>query len=614
MTRRIAALALLALVLGGNGGCALLTPGTDPADPVAAEPAAPPAVVIDIDAPDELKTLLERYLDLSRLGTLGRGRALSDTELTRLIDATPAEVRALLETEGYFAPEVSIVREPPTAIGAPERVRLKLKPGPRTIVRRADFEVEGALARAVDAGDPLAQKTLDDLRSRWPMKPGTPFRNPAWASAKNTSLAQLRAAGYASATWSGTAVDIDAAEHRARLFVVADSGPLFRSGDIDVDGLVMHDRETVLNLADFRRGTPVTETLLLDFQDRMVKAGLFETVSITVDLDPEQADAARILVRVTELSRHQLTVGIGYSDSSGARVTLEHVYRRLLGYPATLRNKFEVAETRQSWDGELSTHPDADLYRYLIGGSVEDLVSSDDDVLSQRLRIGRSRESPRIDRFYFAEAERSVRETAESRTSSVAYSLNYHLVWRQLDNPLLPTDGLTMSLQGGVGTAHDSSGANGAFARAYARFTAYQPLGRNWFGQARIELGNVFVPGNVVVPDALRFRAGGDESVRGYEYRSLGPLDPSGNVASGNALATASLELARPILASMPSLWGAVFVDAGNASVNFKDFKAVVGSGIGVRWRSPVGPLRVDWAYAHELHSTRLHIGVGIVF
>jgi translocation and assembly module TamA len=350
-------------VLGGNGGCALLTPGTDPADPVAAEPAAPPAVVIDIDAPDELKTLLERYLDLSRLGTLGRGRALSDTELTRLIDATPAEVRALLETEGYFAPEVSIVREPPASVPARSA---EVEAGPaRSSARRRRSRNALASGRC---GDPLAQKTLDELRSRWPMKPGTPFRNPAWASAKNSSLAQLRAAGYASATWSGTAVDIDAAEHRARLFVVADSGPLFRSGDIDVDGLAMHDRETVLNLADFRRGTPVTETLLLDFQDRMVKAGLFETVSITVDLDPEKADAARILVRVTELSRHQLTVGIGYSDSSGARVTLEHVCRLSARPPAQ-----QVRDRRDPADLGWRTQrpPRHGLYRNLIGGSVE---------------------------------------------------------------------------------------------------------------------------------------------------------------------------------------------------------------------------------------------------
>jgi translocation and assembly module TamA len=611
MTARFLALALWALVLGGMCGCALLTPA--PPEATATEPAGPPTVVVDIDAPGELKALLERHLDLSLLGTLARGQALSDTELTRLIDATPTQVRELLQTEGYFEPEVTIAREPPLAINAPERVRLKVVPGPQTVVRRVDLEVEGPLSLAIDAKDPLALRTVDNLRTRWPLKAGTPFSNPVWSDAKNTTLGRLRASGYASATWSGTAADIDAPEKRARLFLVADSGPLFRSGDIEIDGLVLHDRETVLNLANIRRGTPVTETLLLDFQDRLVKSGLFEGVSVTLDANPQQADAARVIVRVVELPLHQLTIGLGYSANSGERVTLEHIYRRVFGYAATARNKFEIAQTRQAWDGELSTHPGKNFYRNLIGGAIERLETDDDTVLSQRVRIGRTRESQRIDRLYFAEVERSSRTTDLAETSSTAYSLNYNYVWRNIDNPLLPTRGLTMSLQGGIGVAHDSTSKTGGFGRAYGRLTGYLPLGGSWFGQARVEAGQVFSPKNLEIPDSLRFRAGGDDSIRGYAFRSLGPLD-AGAVTGGDVLLTTSVEVARPILASMPTLWGAVFVDAGNASNSFNGFDPVVGSGVGVRWRSPVGPLRVDYAYAHELKSTRLHIGVGIVF
>lgn len=615
MTSRFLATALMALALVCSSGCALLQPDkpATEADAAEARPTGPPVVLVDVEAPAELKTLLERYLDLARLGALARGEAVSGTELNRLIDATPAQVRELLQTEGYFSPEVTITRVPAHTPGTPERVRVILAPGPQVIVGRVDLEVEGALARAVEARDPLALQTLASLRARFALKAGTPFRNGAWSDAKTASLARLRAEGYAAATWSGTSADIDPDKHTARLYLVADTGPLFRSGDIEIEGLVLHDRETVMHLAAFRRGSPVTDTLLLDFQDRLVKAGLFERVSITIDPDPEKADAARITVRLSELSLHQLTVGVGYSANSGERITVEHIYRRVLGYPATIRNKFEIATARQAWDGELSTHPGDNLYRNLLGGAIERLVTNDDVVLSQRLRLGRTRESVRIDRLYFAEVERSARTTDLTRSDSVAYSLNYHFVWRDIDNPLLPTQGLTMTLQGGGGTAHDSSGTSGGFGRLYGRVTGYLPLGRSWFGQARIEVGQVFAPSNLEIPDSLRFRAGGDESVRGYAYRSLGPVT-DGAVSGGNALLTASVELAHPLLASVPTLWGAVFVDAGNATTNFKDYKAVLGTGIGVRWRSPVGPLRVDWAYGHETHKGRLHIGVGIVF
>ena len=101
--------------------------------------------------------------------------------------------------------------------------------------------------------------------------------------------------------------------------------------------------------------------------------------------------------------------------------------------------------------------------------------------------------------------------------------------------------------------------------------------------------------------------------MRAYAPRSLGPLT-NGVVGGGKALLTTSFELATPISNRLPSLWGAVFVDAGNAANDFRDFKAVIGTGLGLRWRSPVGPLRMDLAWSPETHKTRLHFSVGITF
>ncbi len=616
--RWLAALLLAGPILAGSG-CALLQ--RDPAATGAgtgAEPKAaplPPApLVVEIDAPTALKQLLERHLDLVRLGSVARGESIGDSELARLIDAAPSQVRELLQTEGFFAPLVRITREPAPVAGAPERVRVDLDTGPQTRVARVDIEPDGALASAVLGKDPLARQTLQTLRESWPMKAGTPFRNPAWADAKAAALAQLRAAGYATASWGGTAADIDAGNHSARLYLVAESGPLFRSGEIEVEGLLMHDRQTVLNQAGFAVGTPVTETLLLDFQDRLQKSGLFERVSVALDNNVDKADAAPVLVRLAELPLHQLTVGVGVSANTGPRATLEHVYRRVLGYAATARNKAEWGRARQAWDGEISSHPGPGFYRWLAGGTVERLETDTDVVLTQRLRAGRAQDSPRIERLYFAQFDRSSRRTASSRDDARSLSAHYHWSWRDIDDPILPTRGLTVSLQGGGGQAESDGGnVRGAFGRAYGRLTAYLPLWQRWYGQARIEAGQIFARDQLEVPEGLRFRAGGDDSVRGYAYRTLGPIT-AGVVGSGNALLTGSVELARPIFDSMPQLWGAVFVDAGNAATSFKDFKPVLGSGFGLRWRSPVGPLKLDLAYASELRRVRLHFSVGIVF
>ena len=621
LMRRAVASALL-LWSGLMGGCALWPAGMPgraaPADaPTAAgRPDAGPRMLgvrIEIEAPADLKALLERHLDLVRLGRMARDE-VEDSEWSRLIDAAPAQVRQLLLTEGYVAPQVMLQREPGRSAGQPDVVRLQVDPGQRARISRLTIEVEGALQTGADADQEHARMTLDQLRSRWALQPGAAFRNPLWTDAKAAALARLRAAGYATAVWNGSGAQIDPQTNQVRLFLVVDSGPLFRYGGLVIDGLTMQDESTVKNLAATSAGAPITETLLLDFQDRLQKSGLFESISVTLDADPARADAARIQVRLAEAPLQVYTYGLGFSATTGARASVEHVYRRVFGFAATARNKAEWGQKRQAWNGELSTHPDPRLYRYLLGGSVERLASESDTVLSQRVRLGRSQDKQRTERFFFAEVERSQRQAVATSEQAVAVSGNFHAVWRDVDSLLLPTRGATLALQLGTGRANGTNSDAGYFGRSYARLTGYLPLGRAIYGQARVEAGLVSLSSaDTVLPQSQLFRAGGDDSVRGYGPRSLGPR-VNGVVGGGKALLTASVELATPISQRLPSLWGAVFADAGNAANDFKGLKPLIGAGVGLRWRSPVGPLRLDLAWAPETRQTRLHFSVGVTF
>ncbi len=607
----------LALVLPG---CAALFGGDKAAGPGAAASAAgaasaaagAPVVNVVIDAPPPLRTLLERYLDLVRLARMTRGDAVTDNELQRLVDAAPAQVRELLQTEGYFKPELTIRRVPPSAAGQVESVLLQVKPGPRAHVSRVTLEAEGPLEQAQAAGDVHARSVLAEWRAAWPLHTGAIFRNADWSDAKVSALTRLRSAGYAAAAWSGTSAEVDRETNEVRLFLVADSGPLFKSGEIEVEGLQQQEASTVRALAGFAPGSPVTEALLLDYQERLQKAGLFESVTVTLDPNPEHAGAATILVRLQEQPAQVYTIGVGFSANNGPRASLEHVYRRVFGYPVSSTNKFELGRLRQAWTGEISTHPGERSRRWLLGGTIERLVA-DDVVMSQRLRTGRAQETREQEQLLFVEVERGRRTTSISDVSIFAISGNAHVILRRLDSVLLPTDGYTLSLQGGIGRSHGNASESGWFERAYGRLTYYRPLGQSWYGQARIEAGRVFLPSGVAAPDSQLWRAGGDDSVRGYAYRSLGPV-VDGSVTSGSVLLTGSLEVARPILASMPSVWGAMFVDAGRAANSVGGLHPALGYGVGVRWRSPVGPLKLDLAYGQEVRKFRLHFSVGIAF
>ncbi len=613
-------LGLLAVV-AALGGCALLPKSLT--DKIAPPDVAVSGLRLVVQAPPALQLLLEKNLDLARLQLLRGDEVIDDDEWARLAAAAPAQARGLLETEGYFDAKVTVHRtvegSGPAAL---QQVTLSVEPGPRTQVASLQVVASGDLQRRAALGETEAKALLETLTDSGNARVGKPFRNIDWAETKQSLLARLSAAGYAAPRLADSQAVIDTPTQRADLSVALDSGPLFLTGTFKIDGLKHHDEATVLNLAGFGRGTPVTEARLLDYQERLQKAGLFETVGISFDPDPQQAAAVVLRVRLAELPLQQVTVGLGTSDNTGPRATLEHTHRRLLGLPVIAHNKLEWGRDNQKWAGDFQTHPDKGFYRYLFGVQIENIKSSTDVVLSQRLRLGRTQDTPRIERLYFAELLQSrqtdnvpvVRTAAASPNTATALSANYHWVWRDLDSILLPTRGITWAVQVGAGQATSPGGVSGPFSRLYSRVTGYLPIGDSWYGQARLEAGQIVKKASVTVPDALGFRAGGDDSVRGYGYRSLAPVGADGGTLSGPSLLTGSLELARPILASQPALWGAVFIDAGRAVDHWADYKAALGYGVGLRYRSPIGPLKVDLAYGDELKKFRLHFTVGIAF
>ena len=588
------------------GGCASVPPAAEAAKPAASERAA---YRIEVDAPKALRALLTNYLDLARFQNAPETDSITSAELDRLAAAAPAQARTLLETEGYFSAEVQVTRES-DAQGLP-LLRIHVEPGPRALVEQVTLEVTGGLHDAIESNQTAALQELASLRQQWLLAPGQPFRQSVWTDAKNRSIARLRVEGYPAANWRRTQAQVDARTQRVRIHLVADSGPLFHLGALRIEGLQRYDESDVRNLATFSPGELYNEQRLLDFQERLQKVGLFEGSTVEIDPDPANAAAAPVWVRVKEMPLQQVTVGTGYSANTGPRVTLEHLHRRVFGGQWIAKNKFEFGPNLKSWQGELTSHPLAGLHRNLVSGSAEQLRSADELRNSWSARLGRAHETPRIDQLVYAELVHSQLQTSADTSSSEALSANYHWTLRELDSLLLPTRGHSLAAQLAEGYARSSTDDSGIFTRTYARLSVYRPLGAAWYAMARAEAGQVFSKADVGVPDTLLFRAGGDESVRGYAYRTLGP-NVDGAIVSGRVLFTSSVEVAHPISARLPSLWWAAFVDAGNAASRWKDLDPALGYGVGLRWRSPVGPLRVDLAYGQEVHRVRLHLSVGI--
>jgi len=572
-------------------------------------PAPRTPYLLRITAPDDLDDLLSTYLDLARFRTDPALADVTEAEIRRLVAATPAQAQSLLETRGYFNPVIRIT----TDEGSPPTITLQVDPGERTRVSRATVEVQGDIVERAEQGDARDRQLLAEIQAGWRLREGRPFSQGWWNSEKSELLGRLRTDGYPAAAWSGTAAEVDAPRNTVRLFAVADSGPLYRFGPTSIEGLSLHREEAVSNLLTFQPGQRYTEKQVLDLQERLQRSGLFESASVIVDPDPATAEAAPVAITVRELPLQDLTLGVGYSDVARLRGTIEHLHRRPFGLNWVSKNKLELGRDQKALKSELISHPKADQYRNLLAFAGERFSSaSSAPTDSYRVRAGRTQDTERIDRLYYGEYTTAIVTTDLGRQRASAITANYEWVWRNVDNILLPTQGIAASAQVGAGHARSDTG-NGPFTRLYGRLSGYQPLG-GWYGSARLEAAEVFTRNNVSVPDTLLFRAGGDESVRGYPYRSIGPQQ-GGTTVGGKVLATASAELARPFSArNLRQWWWAVFVDAGDATNSWQDYAVKIGAGAGIRWRSPVGPLKIDAAYGEETNRWRLHLSVGIAY
>jgi translocation and assembly module TamA len=267
-------------------------------------------------------------------------------------------------------------------------------------------------------------------------------------------------------------------------------------------------------------------------------------------------------------------------------------------------------EARASSAGaDLHFPTNAEGYRYRITSEAENKEIQGTETDKIVFTVGRSRRRGDIETdvsvSYIAEEERIAGMGRDSRS---ALTGNWSYTIRRTDHPLFPQDGYVFNLQ--VGGAPGVIVAEESFLRLYGRLVHYSTVGDSGVLTLRGELGTTLANATSNVPSDYLFRTGGDQTVRGYAYQSLG-VRKGAAVTGGRALAVASVEYTRWVTED----WGAaVFFDAGNAADDFGNFQLVKGVGVGARWRSPVGPLNLDVAHGLDDGKLRLHFSVGLAF
>ena len=551
---------------------------------------------VRLQAPDELRPLLERHVRLLRQEALALPEEPADrSAMTR---RARREVAGLLATEGYFSPRVRFDRS-----DARDWL-LEVEPGPRTEIAQVELQFVGEIATSGPGGSAY----LDLLRAGWSLPVGAPFSQGGWDGAKQALLDAVAARRYAAARIVDSRAEIDPESARATLRVRIDSGPTFYLGELDVEGLEHLPADLVERYSQLEPGSPYDREALLAFQTELQNTPHFGSVIVDIERDPALSAAVPVRVRVTEALPRYAGAGAGYSTNTGARVELSYRDSNLRKRGWEFSSGLRIEERRQALFADVFLPPrgrDRDSFGALYEASDLEGLKID----SQALGAARTTLRGDIETQLALRLQHETIEPAggESRTSNTL-TANWTWIKRAVNDLLDPTDGYQLEFQ--VGGGPEIALAEQDFLRLYSRFVRYQPVRGSDVFIVRGEAGVTLAESRDGIPQAFLFRTGGAQSVRGYDYLSLGVKDGDATVG-GRYLATASAEYVH----WFKPQWGtAVFVDAGDAADSREDFDLRVGYGVGARWRSPAGPLAIDLAWGHQERSLRLHFGVAIAF
>ena len=578
-------------------------------------PAAAAAFTLDIEAPDEIRPLLERHLELLRYREL---TDLNDSELQRLLATAHKDTQDLLATLGYFSPDIRIDLQAAERSPGARLVTLRVQPGPATLVREVRIQLNGPIR-----DDPLPLTQGFEIETSWPLPPGRRFTQAGWDNAKQQALRLLTTQRFPLGQVSSSLADIDPDSQSARLTLTLDSGPAFQLGNVVVSGLQRYDAELVTRLARLTPGADYEQTTLVAAQQRLTDSGYFDSVFVSLDTTGDPL-AAPVRVQLRETPLKKLVLGLGASTDSGARLSVEHTHHQVPGIGWRAVSKLSLDRETRSLGTELTAPPDDSNWRWATSVQLQSQQLGSFDVESQRVRAGRSQSGERIDRNYYAQYDRAHSAASGSTQPVVAEALsaNYAFTLRNFDTLPFPASGWGLALEVGGGTTLGSQ--QEPYGRVLARGLSYLPLDGGHDAAARragrlalrAEAGAVIARDGIRLPSTQLFLTGGDNSVRGYGYHDLGITLPGEQTTAGRYLAVASVEWQRPITQQgrLTDWEGTLFLDAGAVANQAAALHAQVGVGLGARWKSPVGPLQMDLAYGVATQRFRLHLNVGFSF
>ncbi|MBC8017299.1 MAG: outer membrane protein assembly factor [Verrucomicrobia bacterium] len=521
--------------------------------------------------------------------------------LKRFAKQAEDKTRTALEPFGYYLALVTVTLEP----AGDRRYRLLVKVVPGEPVRLTEVKV------TVD-GPGSEEKRLARLVAKFPLNRGDVLLHQRYEEAKAALKIRAQELGYLDAEFSRHEIRIAQSDTSATVELVLETGAMYYFGETNIQGAPDYPDSFLGRHLTYKPGEPFSYPRLGETQRNFTNSERFSEVIITPEKQDAVAFRVPVSVQLKAGPRFSLRPGIGYGTDTGARFTVRYRDLNMFHLGHELYSNLYVAERLQGLvtgyvvpspkDVRSSTTLQLNLQQ-------EDTSTYSSRILALELSRNRSFGKGKLGTAYLRTQYEDYTVGVENSTARLVLP-GLRFSDDRYDNPIRPRRGFRYGLE--LRGTHQLLGSDTALIQVLAEGSHLLPLPWRLSLHTRAKAASTLLNDPIRdIPPSLRFFTGGDQSVRGYSYKSLGPRDASGKVVGGTQLLTGSIELERAFFKD----WGvSVFYDVGNSFNSISAFSLFQGAGVGLHYYTSVGALNLSVAQPLGVNNPSLHFHFTVGF
>jgi len=524
-------------------------------------------------------------------------RPLLDIFLRR----APEKVIQALEPLGYYHARATVTLEKTQENN--EVLKAQVVRGEPVRVSSIDIQLKGLGEK---------EKILKDSVAAFPLKVGDTLHQGKYEKGRDALRYKALDLGYLGAKFTTHVVRVYRGDLRSEIALTLETGEQFRYGEVTFEGAPMYPKAYLERFLDFVPGELYSFTKTYQTQLNLINSDRFASATIETNTEEAQNYFVPVKIKLEPSPPKRFRPGVGYATDTGARVSLRYKDLNAFQRGHDFSTDLSISERRQDLSAIYSfpNRGHIDNRTLLKTGLQQELLDAYDSLLfTLEAEQARSFGHGIVGSAYVQFRKENYSESGQEGKSSLVMP-GLRFTHRRVDDIIRPTKGFRYYLE--LRGSTDTLGAETNFLQLLANGDILYPLTPRLSLIPRFQVGTTWEKDPVtVLPPTLRFYAGGDRSVRGYTYQSLGPKDANGNVTGGKNLLVGSLELEYAITKN----WAvAAFYDVGNAFNNWDNMILAQGAGIGIRYYTIAGPIRIDVARQINVEDPKFQFHVSLGF